>query len=226
MLLSAIFILCFLIIAIIRYLLTIRVNGRLKMRVEEQRGLISDLAQQQGMVNDLLREIENGIMECAGSLEMKEELWLDQCGALLNKSSYVDNPILAVMLASKEKSCIGKGISFQCKMQLPSEEHRMAEVDLVGLLVNLLDNAIEAASLAEEKKVTVISQEHAGVWSIKIENSKSREQHPDQNNFRTTKTDSSRHGYGMKIVKKIVEKYKGVLRTEDAGDCYIIKVSI
>ncbi len=79
--------------------------------------------------------------------------------------------------------------------------------DLTSLLMNALDNAIEAAGNSEEKKVSFSMKQEGMSILIKITNSVKEE---SKINFKkTSKSSSLGHGYGIKIMKDIAEKYGG-----------------
>lgn len=83
--------------------------------------------------------------------------------------------------------------------------------DLCNLLGNMLDNAIEAAEECEpEKRSIELNISAAGNrLSITIRNSISHSVLKDNPNLETTKPDKSDHGFGIKTIKSIVEKYDG-----------------
>jgi len=213
-----------LVIVAIRYYVVSQQKVKNVLRLEEQEYLIRDLKKKQQELTDLLQEVEEGVSTASSTLENRETLWLERCEELIDHA-YVNNPVLAALLAAKERVCAEKEISFFCEMQqVPSD--RMEDADMVRLFGNLLDNAIEAAFYSQEKSISMTASSQAGVWSLKLENSKPDSWHPDATGFKTTKTDAARHGYGTKIIKKLVQKYGGLLRTEEQGTHYVVRISL
>lgn len=90
----------------------------------------------------------------------------------------------------------------------------ISSYDLLILLSNLFDNAIEASCQAGRKEIKykIICNEYNLV--IRIENTFDEERF---NNFNTTKTDKSKHGHGLYKIKEIIKKYDGedILKKKD-----------
>ena len=62
---------------------------------------------------------------------------------------FCENQIADVVLSSKAGEAAGRGIRFTVSAPLPPELP-VEDVDLMSLLSNLLDNALEAAGQAED----------------------------------------------------------------------------
>ena len=93
----------------------------------------------------------------------------------------------------------------------------------IGILLgNILDNAIEACQRAEEKSIRLVMEMRGCNLFISLENSKNSSENGGIG--RTSKEQKRGHGYGMLSVRNIVEKYNGVLRTEDKGNWYITEM--
>lgn len=92
---------------------------------------------------------------------------------------------------------------------------------------NLLDNAIEANQKIGigNKYIKITSKEQAGVWSIKIVNAKIRNESA-MKNFRTTKEDKINHGFGMKNIRRIVNKYEGTMNIKEDDNSFAVLISI
>lgn len=95
------------------------------------------------------------------------------------------------------------------KIQLPKELEHSFDINVI--LSNLLENAIEAASQTEEKRLDVNIQFRQGVLRIEIENSFQGELRRDCQKLLTTKKEKECHGIGLENVKRIVEKYHGLV---------------
>lgn len=80
--------------------------------------------------------------------------------------------------------------------------------DIVVLFGNLMDNAAEAAEKTDKRYIQLDVRNKNEYISVIIINSFSGEFDEDMN---TTKKDKNKHGYGMKNVQKIVEKYDGMI---------------
>ena len=91
--------------------------------------------------------------------------------------------------------------------------------DLCIVLGNLLDNAMEATEKLENEKdifVSLLYQKEKLL--IKIRNPYTGDLKKDRaGNYISEKKDRENHGIGLKSVRKVVEKYEGVMEihTED-----------
>ncbi len=79
------------------------------------------------------------------------------------------------------------------------------------ILGNLLENAIEAASQSDEKKLVLDIAMEKGVLYIQISNTYKGEVMKIGNEFVTSKTDKDNHGIGLNSVRELVEEENGSL---------------
>lgn len=102
--------------------------------------------------------------------------------------------------------------------------------DIIIILGNLLENAIEAARQTEERLLIVNIQFMQGVLKINIENSYSgnlllrKNKNVDTIYLASTKKNSLKHGIGISSVKKIVDKYNGILKIDQKDMRFNIKL--
>ena len=134
------------------------------------------------------------------------------------------NQVLDTVLTEKSLLCEKRHISWTCMADGSPLAH-MEPVDLYCLFGNALDNAIESVSGIDdpEKRVIAVTLYTRGELSVlQIENYCG---HPVS--FAgdglpvTTKTDGD-HGYGMRSIRSIVEKYGGSLTVQVDGDIFIL----
>ncbi len=84
----------------------------------------------------------------------------------------------------------------------------IADTDLCALLGNALDNAIESARRAQDRKIIVRCRVEKGLFMLQVENAVSGEVHP---NLETTKADKTAHGFGIAGMREIAARYGGTL---------------
>lgn len=120
-----------------------------------------------------------------------------------------NNVIVNAILNSKYQEMREKGILFVVKTNDLSTL-RMKDEDIVLILSNLLNNAIEAAKQSVEAVVKLKFVIEGEQIILSVINTFSKEPVVSGNRFLTTKTeDVDRHGIGLENIKKTVEKYDG-----------------
>ena len=134
---------------------------------------------------------------------------------------HTGNPVLDVILTTKERTCADRGISFTAVAD-GSLLSNMSSMDIASLFGNALDNAIEATLKLpnpEQRliKLALFEQNHFIV--IRVENYyDSRLSKDADGNLRTTKRDDQhRHGFGVKSIRHIAQQYGGevTIRTDN-----------
>ncbi len=120
----------------------------------------------------------------------------------------VGNDFVNAILNSKLSIAKSKGIEVICSSS--SQLSGINEYDLCNLIGNMLDNAIEAAEKVAENsviEVSIISDKHKVM--IKVSNSIAKSVLSVNSALRTTKEESTLHGFGITSIRSIAEKYNG-----------------
>ena len=121
-------------------------------------------------------------------------------------------------------------------VQLPADVSHSFDINVI--LGNLLENAIEGAGGTEEKRLHVKIKLKQGVLRIEVENSFRKEMlvtkkesgilsngiYKKSIRFQTTTEDKEQHGIGLMNVKKIVEKYNGIMEAYPKGSLFYVKL--
>lgn len=81
--------------------------------------------------------------------------------------------------------------------------------DLITLISNILDNAVEAAKNSKEKRVELSINKVNNFDILTCSNSCDQKPHSIGKTLQTTKSNQALHGLGVKSIKKIVAKYNG-----------------
>ena len=129
--------------------------------------------------------------------EMEQYIYVDQsCDSVIES-----------VIHSKEIDAKKRNINMEVK-QLISQDIHIDHLDLAILIANLLDNAIEAADRVPDDKYvrfSIITDNE----NIVITSNNSTINVMDRSQLKTTKKDSSKHGFGIMSIRSIVEKYNG-----------------
>lgn len=154
--------------------------------------------------------------------ELKKYQWLVQV-MRENMGTVTHGQLLALVLQKKIQEAEQKQIACDVQGKMTGNL-RMDEMALVSLIMNLLDNAIEACVQTEPRKIQAAITEDPATHMVelKLQNSKNSTQKLCANDagtgYQTTKTDQSIHGYGTQIIQRIVDENGGMIQYTDVGD--------
>ena len=99
---------------------------------------------------------------------------------------------------------------------------RISDSDLAVLLSNGIKNACEAAAKCEEKReVLVFIKSYKSVLFLEIKNSAAAAPVQRGDFLLTSKEDKENHGIGTRNMKRVIEKYDGMLSWEYDGECSV-----
>lgn len=139
-----------------------------------------------------------------------------------------DNPALDVVLSNKSLLCLNKRITLTCIAD-GKRLSFMTEADIYALFSNILDNAIEAAEQLEDEEQRIIcltvSARRAFLF-IHAENYYSGRLTFENGLPQTTKENKDYHGFGMRSIRTLVEKYGGDLQLSAQDQIYILDIML
>lgn len=141
---------------------------------------------------------------------------IDCVSYLLN----IDHRVIASMLYVKNMLAKKKGITFETEIDI-YDNILIDDVDLTILLGNILDNSIEACEriTGKEKKINLYIESEKDFFFLDCINTIDQEKvHYKDKQLSTTKKDTLNHGFGLKNIRAVVDKYEGskdIIITED-----------
>ena len=123
------------------------------------------------------------------------------------------NKLLDVMVNKYDSTCKAMGISFsydfrQCNFR------NVADIDLVAILGNLMDNAVTAASMSEKKEISLETNYRNAYGVLIISNSCDSAPIVKGDRLLSSKDTPQIHGYGLKSVAKTLKRYHGDMMWE------------
>ncbi len=122
--------------------------------------------------------------------------------------SHSGNHTLDVIISKYVTECKIKDIKFSYDVRLKNLEY-VEDFDLVTILGNLLDNALESVVNSQCKEIT-LSTDHRNTYDVLIiTNSCDTSPKISNNRLVSTKKDKRLHGIGLKSVLKTLKKYNG-----------------
>lgn len=120
------------------------------------------------------------------------------------------NAVTDIVLSEAHDQCSKKEIKFNSKFVYP-EQLKINPFDMSVVLTNALQNAIEAAEGFEDPGIMITSVVRERFFIISVKNTVSgRVQLNEYGLPDTTKKDPG-HGYGLKNIRSIAQRYKGDL---------------
>lgn len=193
----------------------VRQMGDMKSHVDKVEELYQGI---RGMKHD----INNHILVLEDLLEKGEK---KEAGKYLSdmRKSYEDsgfsvktgNPVTDVIISEKQKEAQEKGLEFFSRFGFP-ESGSISTYDISVILGNVLSNAIDAAENSREKNVQIASIMRNRIYLIEVRNSFEGFFAMDEDSGfpLSTKDMGEGHGYGLRNVRKVAEKYFGAVDFE------------
>lgn len=165
----------------------------------------------------LLHDVNNYI-SIIQSIQLQGDLERLQCTAQsllkeisgISSQNFCCSPIINAILYEKQQAAVKNHIDFDIFVEMNFIPPDIDDNDLISILCNLIDNALEAAQQSDDKSVKVQLYMNAGYHVLKIRNTCPNRQVPQRLQLLTTKSDKSRHGFGIERVKAIAKKYNGI----------------
>ena len=118
------------------------------------------------------------------------------------------NDIIDAIVNTKRSLAEEKGIIFTTNISLPGE-CVISDLDIVCILGNLIDNAIDACADQDVKYIDLIIKEVKKMIIIKLTNAYKEDKN---GNDESNKDETYMHGIGLKNIKSIVNKYAGTYK--------------
>lgn len=122
---------------------------------------------------------------------------------------------------NKAADCRKAGIEAEFKIQLAAGTTGFDDYDLVALVSNLLDNAIEAAGTAADKRLTLTMKLADGALSVLCRNTCGE----GAGGYAANHGKMTR-GNGRKIINQLVKKYNGELEVRPEEKSYTVSVML
>lgn len=198
---------------------------------DKQQEMADEIRRIQQQIGLLKHDMKNHTLVILSYLEEnKTEEARKYAGEILDKLNrmytYVNvgNSLLSYIINSKLSMAKEKGIEIKAEIEnLPFSY--MDSVDFSALLNNMLDNAVNGALKSKGRKLEVTIVSEKGFDVITVKNSIDGSVLKDNPNLSSSK-DEPGHGYGVKQMKAVTEKYEGDIDIYEKDGMFIVSVML
>ena len=183
-------------------------------------------------IRGIYHDMKNHILVLRSYAEQQKYAELDEYLARIQEETqaavpqvYTGQPAVDSMLHYKIGSA--PDVPMRVEAGIP-ETLEMDGFDITVILGNLLDNAIEACRrLEKEERSVLLSIRLAkNQLFIRMENTFDGQLRTRQGRLLTRKEDGGVHGLGLENVRRVADKYHGLLETEAEGRIFRTKVML
>ena len=204
------------------------IKATLNSKVRQQEMMENNINFINMKCHDLRKELRR-LKAQKGNLTDEDFLLLEESLNFYDSSIKTGNVNIDALIQDKLIYCNSVGIEFTALVDGDAFKD-MASSDVYFLLVNIIDNAIEAAETFEEEEKRVISltaSKKHGVLLIEETNYyKGNISLNSDGSIKTTKEDKKYHGYGTKSIAYIVKKYDGKMEYQTKDNIFKLKIAI
>ncbi len=198
---------------------------------DKQQEMDDEIRRIQQQIGLLKHDMKNHTMVILSYLEEnRTEEAKQYAGEILDKLNrmytYVNvgNSLLSHIINTKLSMAKEKGIEIKAEIEnLPFTY--MDSVDFSSLLNNMLDNAVNGALDSDSPKLEVDIASKKGFDMITVKNSIDHSVLRENPELASSKEEPG-HGYGMKQMKAIVQKYEGDMDIYEKDGMFIVSVML
>lgn len=206
------------------------VNTRLELEAKHYQNMDSLHEQYDSYIHDMkhtMRTIaalaEEGDCEKIGSLIDKMRMNIGN----IEQKMICSNKVLNALLSERKSYADNNGIVMNMEIREPLYFQEIDELELIVLMGNLLDNAIEAEKCAKNQEgihLCIRMAREGRHMIIQLENS-CDDKHSDRKiKIKRDGQLGNKHGIGLESVQNIVRKYGGIIENEKSEGRYLVKV--
>ena len=121
-------------------------------------------------------------------------------------------------------------IDVELIIKLPTSDLNIEDIDITAILGNLIDNALTATKKTKSKWVKLYIKHDKGILTINTKNSFDGivQYKDDAKTFRNivSRKSGDLHGYGLKSVKSVIEKYNGSIDVTHEDNVFNVDIML
>lgn len=193
-----------------------KVNREYAGYLHEMRHIVQTI--QQFSESENKGELNKLSAEASGLLDRK---------SLLDTRIYLKDPIANAILTERAQTAREKNIRYDVSVQPGLSMDFVDETDKIRILGNLIDNALEAAEKCADGYVLLdLHMENDSLLILKVINSVQQQDVKKRFRYLTTKEDWKRHGFGLKNVNELADKYYGLFDITEEKNEFIALLAL
>lgn len=154
---------------------------------------------------------------------------LDGRQSAILQTQFTDNFVINCLLQSASVKAADNNIRFDAHVNAP-EKLGIGSDDLCVFIMNMLDNATEACMRLDDTSKRYIkfrAELRNGYLAISCVNSfDGKTNENSKGELKTTKTESRLHGFGLREMRRIAEKYDSVLNISYSKDTFTAETAL
>lgn len=177
------------------------------------------------IINEKYHDLKHLIKSFRGTVPQEQLDKLKHSIAAYERPVDSGNEVLDVLLNEKIGLCQQRNIVLTCNLG-HADMSFVEELDLYSLFQNAVGNAVTAVSALPpktERFISVSAQREGNMVTIHMENPCNGDVR-FVNGLPMTQEDPDWHGFGMKSMVRMVEKYGGTLTTELRGKLFMLDI--
>ena len=177
------------------------------------------------MINIKCHDFRHQIRELGKQQNINEEA-IANINKLINiydQSIKTENEALNVILTEKSLKCAKHNIKFSCLADGTILDF-ISEEDIYSLFGNILDNSIDAlvSTTIKDKEIVLKVKKTGNMITISEKNAYEGNLNIQNGVIRSSKADLTHHGYGLKSIKMVAEKYNGTMEIDHSNNVFLV----
>ena len=178
----------------------------------------------------LRHELKNHYLVIAALLEQGEyekakEYTESSLNQTIVKKIFVrtNNPIVNAVVNCK--SGIAEDFGIEVSVDIVADFDGIKDVDLCSLISNMFDNAIETTKNLNADRKIIFSVKKEGIgYLFSMKNTIKGSVLKENPTLSTTRKDKQSHGWGIKVIKDIAKKYKGMVDFFEENNLFVCDI--
>lgn len=203
-------------------------NDILKHVLHQQKQQMETSKETIDLINIKCHDLKHQLSRLGPRISPKEIAELNESINVYGATVKTGNEAADVILTEKSLLCERTGIQLDCMVDGAALDH-LSPSDIYALFGNMLDNAITAVRQLPAGTPRIIRMKvrrQAGMLSVHCENAFAGTLTFQEGLPVTTKEDRQYHGFGVKSIRMITEKYSGYMTIQTADHLFVLDLLI